>query len=95
MLVINTSGVNYWKVEIKSTPANISQYIWKHTKKRDGLQRYKHEAEATLFIVLVTESLIATKTHLVKTRLARKRNQNKEGFLEGIRHCKFLHSNWN
>ena len=48
MLVINTSGVNYWKVEIKSAPANISQYIWKHTKKRDGLQRYKHEAEATL-----------------------------------------------
>ena len=33
------------------------------------------------FIVLVRESLIATKTHLVKTRLARKRSQNKEGFI--------------
>ena len=33
------------------------------------------------FIVLVRESLIATKTHPVKTRLARKRSQNKEEFL--------------
>ena len=33
------------------------------------------------FIVLVRESLIATKTHLVKTRLTRKRSQNKEEFL--------------
>ena len=47
------------------------------------------------FIVLVRESLIAIKTHLVKTRLARKRSQNKVGFLEGIRHCEFLRSNWN
>ena len=45
------------------------------------------------FIVLDRESLIAT--HPIKTRLVKKRSPNKEGFLEGIRHCKFLCSNWN
>ena len=120
---------DFRKVEIKSTLAHISQYIWEHTKKRDGLQRYKNEGKIMRkeiyfvtwlkkrkkrkflcllqefflrflnlcttkkkkmlitcswgypFIVLVRESLIATKTHLVKTRLARKRSQNKEGFI--------------
>ena len=45
------------------------------------------------FIVLVRESLIAIKTHLVKTGLARKRSQNKEEFLylmEWIKQCEFL-----